>query len=130
MKKSFLLLLVVLISIYIGYSQEVIKYRTTDFTFKLTEGDGPFNWEKNKPTSLVVVISAKRTVIYTEIVQTYDFINETSSHYTTDTSIDSSWKVIDQNGKPCILQLQADKGKTLLFIFYDHIQICYNLMKL
>ena len=128
MKKAFFLLVMVLL-IITGYSQEIVKYRTLYYSLKNTSGDGPYEWTARKPVSVLVVNSAKRTIVYTSIEQNYDYIGETPSLIYTDTSLNTAWKAIDQKGLPCILELQVDKGNTTLYIIYEHIQIAYDLKK-
>ncbi|HEY5592406.1 MAG TPA: hypothetical protein VIK55_15495 [Paludibacter sp.] len=127
MKKAFFILLMVSL-VYKGYSQDIIKYKTIFYSFKDVSGDGPYEWTERKPVSVLVVMAAKRTTIYTGIEQNYDFVEETTSHYQIENSIDTAWKAIDQKGMPCILQLHVYKGHTILFIFYDYVHIFYDLM--
>jgi len=114
--------------IFKGYSQDIIKYRTMFYCFKDVSGDGPYQWTERKPVSALVVMAAKRTTIYTAKEQNYDFVEVTTSRYQQDNSIDTAWKAIDQNGMPCTLHLQVYKGHTQLFIIYDYVHISYDLM--
>jgi hypothetical protein len=109
-----------------GMAQSVLKGRAENISYKVSAKD----WTKEEKVSCLITFTNTRVVIYSQVVQEYDIINEIDPPLkmaiTSRAVTSSAWKVIDKDGKQCKVQLVGYPEGAQLYVVYTDLSICYE----
>lgn len=130
--------LLFILSILNTYSQnsEVIKFRTTDISFKYLENNNKWNnWTEWEPADLLVVFNfnKKQIKIYSQETQIFDIVSvENDKKKKSEKLI--SFKCIDKDGVECLVEYWEREDKKnedylQLYIKYVNLKYVYSLFR-
>ena len=119
MKKTSLIILLIFSSICFG---QILKLRTTSYSYKLKQSSGWSVWSDWKKASVLVSVNLtdERIIIDSNTTQTFDILDGIFNE-----SIRiGKYYCMDTNGKRCIIEIHNDKR--LLYVKYNDWEYVYN----
>jgi hypothetical protein len=118
----------------IGFSQNVVKLKSTHFSQKHTRSDGSWTeFTEWLSSGCLIVFDDQRIVIYSEVKQTYDIIESLSDKHTKN-SESSSFKCVDENGSLCTMSFihvtEDGQKHSYLMLEFTNLVLMYKIYKL
>ena len=130
MKKLITTLLLFFI-VNISFSQQIYKWRASDYSSRLNNGQGWGSWSEWATSGVLIVAQNERVNIYSSTPQTYDMIETVIKEYDKDNNPIYSVMCVDENGTRCkmIWYHTVNDGSYVIFEF-SNINLMYKVVSL
>lgn len=126
MKRFIISLFFILISA-ISFSQNILWYRATAFSYKETNKEWS-DW-KNSSVEITFDINNKEIIIYTPKTYKYTILKEVPADYEFDTN-QTKYYVVDNMNRYGYIRFRIMKNdKTQIYIDYPDTTITYNIIR-
>jgi len=131
MKKILITTLLLFFIINISFSQQVYKWRASDYSSRLNNGQGWGSWSEWYTSGVLIVAQNERVNIYSSTPQTYDMIETVSKSYDDKGNPIYSVMCVDENGTKCkmIWYHSGDDGSYVIFGF-SNLELMYKVISL
>ena len=129
MKKLFITIFLLFIC-STSFSQ-VYKWRSSDFSLRVTQ-DGEWRpWTEWASSSVLIVAQEQRVNVYSPTPQVYDMISTVTRTYDENSSPIYTVMCVDENGKKCkmIWYHSSTNGSYVIFQFSD-VELMYKVISL
>ncbi|MFI3267284.1 MAG: hypothetical protein R3Y51_01070 [Rikenellaceae bacterium] len=110
-------------------AQSVMKFKTTDFAYKVNEGNGWTEWSDWEESSILVVIDSNKDVItiYSEGTQEFDIYEYEGQEKSRDGGTIDTYNSVDADGVRCQIRLRDYDDSSQLYVDYSNIMYVYNI---
>lgn len=126
---TFLTALFLLLSLTAS-AQNVLKFRTTDFSFKIKKEGIWGSWSSWESASMLVVVNldSERITVYSKSVQQYDILDMEDKGIDSDGDRTFKFGCVDQDGDRCSVRVLIRKsGTKQLYVDFADIMWVYNM---
>ena len=129
--KKILTTLILFFIINISFSQQVYKWRASDYSSRLNNSQGWGGWSEWQTSGVLIVAQNERVNIYSSTPQTYDMIETVTKDYDKDNNPIYSVMCVDENNTRCkmIWYHSADDGSFVVFQF-SNLELMYKVVSL
>ena len=129
--KKLILTLLFLLLITTGFSQNVYKWRASDYSSRLNNGQGWGSWSEWSTSGVLIVAQNERVNVYSSTPQVYDIIESVTRIYDDKSNPIYSVMCVDENNTRCkmIWYHSADDGSFVVFQF-SNLELMYNVVSL
>jgi len=129
--KKILTTLLFLFIVNIGFSQKVYKWRASDYSSRLNNGQGWGGWSEWATSGVLIVAQNERVNVYSSTPQVYDMIESVTKSYDDKSNPIYSVMCVDENGTRCkmIWYHSADDGSFVVFQF-SNLELMYKVVSL
>jgi hypothetical protein len=129
--KKLLTTLILFFIVNISFSQQIYKWRASDYSSRLNNGQGWGGWTEWSTSSVLIVAQEERVNVYSPTPQTYDMVEAVSKDYDKDNNPIYSVMCVDENGTKCkmIWYHSANDGSYVIFEF-SNLNLMYKVVSL
>ena len=129
--KKLIFTLLFFLAITTGFSQNVHKWRASDYSSRLNNGQGWGSWSEWSTSGVLIVAQNERVNIYSSTPQTYDMIESVTRIYDDKSNPIYSVMCVDENNTRCkmIWYHSADDGSFVVFQF-SNLELMYKVVSL
>lgn len=131
----FCLVAVALLVLSAPSAAQVLKLKSTGFSYKVKNGDTWSKWSDWEDSSLLITIDTDkaRVTIYSKDTQVYDIAQNEGTSHDSDGDETLSFYCIDKKGLKCrvrLVKLHSQGGRLQLYVDYNDIMWGYNVVSL
>jgi hypothetical protein len=131
--KKIISTLLLFFSITICFSQQVYKWRASDYSSRLSYNNGESwgLWSEWATSGVLIVSQNERVNVYSSTPQTYDMIEGITKSYDEKSNPIYSVMCVDENGTKCkmIWYHTSDNGSYVIFQF-SNLELMYRVVSL
>jgi hypothetical protein len=129
--KKLLTTLILFFIVNISFSQQIYKWRASDYSSRLNNGQGWGGWTEWSTSGVLIVAQNERVNVYSSTPQTYDMIEGVSKSYDDKGNPVYSVMCVDENGTRCkmIWYHTAENGSYVIFEF-SNLELMYKVVAL
>ena len=129
--KKLLTTLLLFFIVNISFSQQIYKWRASDYSSRLNNGQGWGSWGEWSTSGVLIVAQDQRVNIYSSTPQTYDMIESVTKDSDKDNNPIYSVMCVDENGTKCkmIWYHTSDSGSYVIFEF-SNLELMYKVVSL
>jgi hypothetical protein len=129
--KTLILYTLFLFTCSTSFSQQIYKWRASDYSSRLNNGQGWESWSEWATSGVLIVAQNERVNVYSSTPQVYDMIQTVTKSYDDNSNPFYSVMCVDENGTRCkmIWYHSSTDGSFVIFQF-SNMELMFKVISL